>query len=805
MPLDRFICIHGHFYQPPRENPWLEAVETQDSAHPYHDWNERITVECYEPNATSRILDSKDKIRRIVNNYASISFNFGPTLLSWLQQRAPNVYQRVLDADRDSRERFEGHGNALAQVYNHMILPLASDRDRATQVRWGLCDFEARFGRRPEGMWLPETAVDLASLEALAAEGILFTILEPHQALRVRELGSAEWTPVNGGLDPKRAFRCTLPSGRTISIFFYDGPISRAVAFEQLLARGEVFAHRLVSAFYDSAQTQLVNIATDGETYGHHHRFGDMALAYAIQYIETHKLAEITNYGLFLARHPPTAEVEIAEDTSWSCSHGVERWRSDCGCSTGAPAGWHQRWRGPLRAALNWLRDETARIFEREGSRILRDPWPSRDAYIDVILDRSEDSVKRFLSAHAAPHASPQAVLELQEMQRNAMLMFTSCGWFFNEVSGIETVQVLNYAARVLQLAERHGGAGLEEEFLRRLDQAESNLPEHGTARRLYEREIMPARLDLRRVAAHYAAASLFDSFDDQARIYCYDVTRHDIDFARGGRGRLAVGTITVRSTITWEEDRFHFAVLHLGETELTGGIRSAMPEGDYQPLKEELVAAMQPGGIPGVIRLLDAFFAETSVSIRSLFRDEQRRIFHMLCNATLEEAESAFRQLHERYDPLMRFHTRLGIPIPKVLQMAAEFDLNVQLRKLLSQEVPPLQDVEAHLREGRDERVTLDETTIMTIEQAIGRAAARFREHPENLDTLESYAALVRTVREAHVRVNLRHPQNVYYEMKEAVRPVFANNGSPDARRWLDLFDSLGETLSISAEATAG
>ncbi len=804
--MDRAICIHGHFYQPPRENPWLEWVETQDSAHPYHDWNERITVECYEPNATSRILDGRDRIRRIVNNYSSISFNFGPTLLSWLQARAAHTYQAIIDADVDSRERFSGHGSAIAQAYNHMILPLANERDRVTQVRWGIRDFESRFGRKPEGMWLPETAVDVASLEAMAAEGIAFTILEPHQALRYRDEGEEEWVVANDSLDPTMPYRCNLPSGRSIAIFFYDGPISRAVAFEKLLARGEDFAHRLVGAFSDDREhPQIVNIATDGETYGHHHRFGDMALAYALQYIELNDLAGLTNYSEHLEAHPPEREVEIAELTSWSCRHGVERWRSDCGCNTGAGAGWNQRWRGPLREALDWLRDGCMKIFEREGANVLRNPWEARDAYIDVILDRSETSVGMFLARHALAGANVTAILQLLEMQRNAMLMYTSCGWFFNDVSGIETVQVLNYAARVMQLAEQFGGVTFEGEFMRRLKDARSNLPDRGTAFDIYEREVIPARLDLRRVAAHYAVASLFDNFDDEARIYCYDVMRHDIEIMKAGRGRIAVGSITVRSVITLEEARFAFAVLHLGETELTGGVRAAMPPDEYAALKEELLGAMQPGGIPGVIRLLDAFFAETSLSVRSLFRDEQRRIFNMLCNSTLEEAESAFRQLHERYDPLMRFHARLGIPIPKVLQMAAEFDVNVQLRKLLDEESPALTEIESRLREARDEGVTLDETTLMSLEQAIERAADRFREHPEDLDRLETYEALVGAVREAQLNVNMRHPQNEYYLMKESIRPAFAaNNGSRESQRWLELFDALGDKLSVSPEALA-
>lgn len=384
---ERFITIHGHFYQPPRENPWLEAVETQDGAFPYHDWNERITVECYEPNASARILDATERIRRIVNNYASISFNFGPTLLSWLAVNAPETYASILDADRLSRQRFSEHSCAIAQAYNHIILPLANDRDKKTQVRWGIRDFQHRFGHKPEGMWLPETAVDIATLEALAAEGIAFTILEPHQA--------------HGAVDPTLPYVCKLPSGKRIAIFFYDGPISRAVAFERLLARGENFAHRLTGAFRDArTYPQLVNIATDGETYGHHHRFGEMALAYALQFIEDNKLAQLTNYGEQLERYPPTHEVKIAERTSWSCAHGVERWRSDCGCATSSSPGWNQQWRAPLRNALDWLRDELAQIFERHGRMLFNDPWAARDDYIDVILDRGDHNVTRFFDAH---------------------------------------------------------------------------------------------------------------------------------------------------------------------------------------------------------------------------------------------------------------------------------------------------------------------------------------------------------------------------------------------------------------------
>ena len=795
----RYICIHGHFYQPPRENPWLEAVETQDSAHPYHDWNERITAECYGPNASSRILDTRDLITKIVNNYASISFNFGPTLLSWLEQREPEVYAAILDADRLSRDRYEGHGSAVAQAYNHMILPLANARDKRTQVRWGVRDFEHRFGRKPEGMWLPETAVDVDSLEALAEEGIRFTILEPQQAARWRQVGEEEWTEQVGSVDPTTPYFCRLPSGKSIAIFFYDGPISRAVAFEQLLARGENLAHRLLGAFSELRERpQLVNIATDGETYGHHHRNGDMALAYALDYINEGKLARITNYGAFLAANDPVREVEIIERTAWSCSHGVGRWERDCGCNTGAGPGWNQQWRQPLRQALDWLRDQSIGIFESVGAQVLRDPWAARDAYIDVVLDRREEVVDAFLAEHALD--GDVSALELLEMQRNAMLMYTSCGWFFNDISGIETVQVLQYAARVIQLAEKVSDRTLEPELLERLAPARSNLLRYGDARKIYEREVESTRLDLRRVAEHYAVLSLFDGFDTLADVYCYRVAQVDLDTFRAGRAKMAVGSIVVTSLITREQAAFDFTVIHLGETELTGGVRPSTSPEHYETMKHDLSEDLRMNGVSSAIRVLDEHFFDPLLSIRALFRDEQRRILNLLCDATLSEAESALRQLHERYDPLMRFHATLGIPLPKVLRTAAEFDVNIQLRRLLDDGELRISDIEEHLREARDEGVALDETTLMALEHSVERAALAVAGDPQDIPALERWETLVSLVCASQIRVDLRKPQNEYYRMKKTVRPVVAaGDGSPIASRWLSHFDALGEKLGIS------
>jgi alpha-amylase/alpha-mannosidase (GH57 family) len=506
----RYLCIHGHFYQPPRENPWIEEVEVQDSAYPYHDWNQRVTFECYAPNAASRVLDREERLVEIANNYLNISFNFGPTLLSWMERHESHLYQRIIESDKISRRERGGHGNAIAQCYNHIIMPLASKRDKVTQVVWGIRDFEKRFGRKPEGMWLPEAAVDLETLRILSDHDIKFTILSPVQAKGVRHRGERKWADVNGGkIDPKRPYRVSVMSGKYIDVFFYDGLIARAIAFEGLLKSGEGFVSRLLEGFDSSNRDpQIVSVATDGETYGHHHKFGDMALAYVLKKIEQGGLLKITNYGEYLERFTPQYEVGIFENSSWSCAHGVERWRSDCGCKVGGDPSWNQKWRKPLRDAINWLKSEVDLIFEKEGTGLLKDVWEARDGYIDVILNRSREGVEEFLSQFATRELENEKktkVLKLLEMERHALSSFTSCGWFFSEVSGIETVQVLKHAARAIQLAEELTGIDVEPTFLEKLSLALSNIPELGNARVAYENLVKPSVVDLKRIIAHYA------------------------------------------------------------------------------------------------------------------------------------------------------------------------------------------------------------------------------------------------------------------------------------------------------------
>ncbi|MDX1583331.1 MAG: DUF3536 domain-containing protein [Thermoanaerobaculia bacterium] len=805
--MKRYLCIHGHFYQPPRENPWLETIEYQHSAHPFHDWNERVTAESYRPNSASRILGDDETIENIVNNYERISFNFGPTLLAWLEESAPDTYQRILEADARSREHFGGHGSALAQAYNHVIMPLANHRDKVTQVVWGIRDFESRFGRRPEGMWLPETGVDVETLEVLADHGIAFTILEPGQAKRFRPIGEEEWHPAeNGSLDPTRAYVTRLPSGKSINLFFYDGPISRAIAFEKLLDRGEYLAGRLEGAFREERDwPQLVHIATDGETYGHHHAHGDMALAYALEKIDEREDIELTIYAEYLEKHPPEWEVEIHEDTSWSCAHGIERWRSACGCHTGGGPGWHQNWRGPLRDALDHLREEADTVFESEASPLLGDPWDARDDYIDVVLDRSHESIESFLGKQASKDLSEEErvrVLQLMELQRHAMLMYTSCGWFFNDISGIETVQVIQYAARVVQLAKELSGRDLETPFVERLEKAESNISDHANGRVIYDKWVRPTIVDLKRVASHYAVLSLFDRFGETTDIYCYRVEKLDHHSISSGRSRVEAGHVRVTSIITGAHEEATYGILYLGDLSVSGGVRGHQGQESYSKLVSDLKDSFSRSDFPAVIRAIDNDLGDLSFSIKSLFRDEQRRILNLIWTTTLSESEAIFRQLYDQYVPLMRFHNEVGIPFPRSMRLATELSINVQLRNELAEETIDLSRVRNLVRDATAGMIDLDSETIaFPFETRIREVSREFRQSPRSLDLLAELEALLDVGDVLPIEIDLWRAQTAFYvilddhpELVEAMR----KSDDPVEQEWARRFLALGEKLDI-------
>ncbi len=802
---DRYVCIHAHFYQPPRENPWLEAIEIQDSAYPYHDWNERVTAECYAPNAAARILDGEQKIIDIVNNYSKISFDFGPTLISWIQAKTPRLYKVIQAADRETCERFGGHGAAMAQSYNHTILPLSNERDRSTQVIWGIRDFEHRFGRYPEGMWLPEAAVDVQTLEALAERKIRFTVLAPHAAKRVRPIGETDWKDISGGrIDPSRAYLANLPSGRSIVLFFFDGPISHAVAFENILMRGEDFAQRLVGGFSDTRKwPQLTNIATDGETYGHHRAHGDMALSYALRYIESQNLAELTVYADFLEKHPPTHEVEIVENTSWSCVHGIDRWRSNCGCNSGH-AGWNQEWRAPLRAAFDWLRDTLAPKFEQAAGGLFADAWGARDQYIAVILNRSRETIGRFLHEQAGrklKECEQVQALKLMELQRHLMLMYTSCGWFFDELSGLETVQAIQYSGRAVQLAQTlFNDPKIEEEFLNKLAIAHSNIPEQGDGRKIYESFVRSSMIDLNKVGAHYAISSLFEPYPPHSQTYCYQIHQEDHTMLSSGKSRVSFGRIRITSDITLESSRVTFGAVHLGDHYVTGGVREYAEEQAYKETAERITKAFESGDFTDLIRAIDVAFGSGSYSLKLLFRDEQRKILRIILNSALEEAESSYRQLYDSRAPLMRFVAAHGIPLIRHFQAAAEVTLNAELRRAIETDKVNVDLVRALMEEAKAVHVDLDAATLeFALRRKLERMAEEWELQPCDLDRVLTLEAAVRLARSFPFEVRLWEIQNSYHSvLKNSGNGSKPHAAGCDLPEWNQSFRSLGEQLGM-------
>ena len=804
--MKRYICIHGHFYQPPRENPWLEEVETQDSAYPYHDWNERITAECYAPNTASRILNPDGVIVNIVNNYSRISFNFGPTLLSWLQRHNRGVYEAILEADRLSMERFSGHGSAIAQVYNHMIMPLATKVDKYTQILWGIRDFQYRFKRDPEGMWLPETAVDTETLEILSEMGIRFTILSPTQALKVRSPGGkSEWTDVRDGkIDPSMPYLCRLPSGRQISIFFYDGPISRDVAFGGLLHNGEAFAKRLLSAFNDKRTwPQIVHIATDGETFGHHHRGGDMALAYCLYYIEKLEGVELINYGAYLEKHPPQYEVKIVEKSSWSCVHGVKRWKEDCGCNTGRNPQWTQAWRRPLRDAMDRLRHDLARIYKNLAPRYLKNPQAARDDYISVILDRSEENTEAFLSRHARKALSSEdrtTLLKLLEMQRNGMLMYTSCGWFFDEISGIETIQVMMYAARAMQLARDVAGVDLEGEFVKRLKKAPSNIYENGAY--VYRHFVKPSSVDLYRVGAHYAISSVFEESPEEIRLASYSADIKERYRDESGRLRILSGKATIISNITWESKRIDFTVFSMGDHNVTAGVKDLREERLYRTLIDELKGHFRKADVPGVIRTIDRYYKNSTFSLWHLFKDKQRKIIKGILESRYADMDALYRQIYENNYTVMNFLSSLNIPVPRSFLMAVEHTLNRELQELIDAEELDHERLRGTFEEVKKWGIEIDRAGLSLLASSrIDAMMEGLRENPLDHALAEEINSLLKILRDFSLELNLWKSQNIYFSIGKQYLPQMKEalaRGDEEARHWMDVFRKLGYYLHV-------
>lgn len=696
----RYICIHGHFYQPPRENPWLEAIEIQD--------------------------------------------------------------------------------------------------------------FEYRFKRSPEGMWLSETAVDMETLDILAEHGIKFTILAQHQAFRARKIGTEKWKDVSGGrIDPTRAYVCRLLSGRNINIFFYDGPISRSVAFEKSLNREEDFANRLLSGFSTTRKWhQILNIATDGESYGYHHRFGDMTLAFALHYIESQGLAKLTNYGEYLGKYPPVHEVEIFSNSSWSCIHGIERWKGNCGCNSGVHPEWNQEWRAPLRDAMDWLRDQLAVHYEQKAKEYLKRSGGARDEYIHIILNRSDENMNTFFGRHAGKNLDKNEkvhVLKLIEAQRHALLMYTSCGWFFDELSGLETVQIIQYAGRAIQLSEGVFQDGLEKLFQKRLEKAKSNIPEKKNGAYIYENFVKPGVIDLKKVGVHYAVSSLYEDYPESTRIYCYTVTREDYHRAEAGRIKIATGRVFIWSEIIMETERLSFCVLHLGNHDFSGGVHTFLGGDTYQSMKGEILTSFEKGAFADIVRLMDKHFGMHNYSLQHLFKDEQRKIVNQVISSTLEQFEDTYCNMYENNRILMGFLQETGMPIPRTFYTAAEFTLNRDLKKAFEEEkdVSKIQSIIHDIKKWNIHVDALDHEFIMR--RRIEKVMDELRKNPSDFSLLQRIERKLRLFLALPFEINLWYVQNVYHNMEKTRYKEFlskAKAGDADAIHWIEEFRQIGQKLSFNLAA---
>jgi len=818
-----YVVIHGHFYQPPRENPWIEEIEVETGAHPFHDWNERIKAECYRPNGVARIYDGQRRILDLVNNYEHLSFNFGPTLLSWLETAAPLTYRRILEADARSLAA-RGHGNALAQAYNHTILPLASPRDRETQIIWGLKDFEHRFQRRAAALWLPEAAVNYPTLGTLVDHGLKFVILSPHQAKRVRPLGGGEWATVMAHtLDTTQAYRCFLPEPgvkpakrRFIEVFFYNGNVAADISFGDLLSDSYRLAGRLVEGFSPSrARPQILTVATDGENYGHHKKFGELALAHAVSQVLPRKGFKLTNYAAFLEAAPPKMEVELylgpqGEGSSWSCAHGVGRWRENCGCATGGRPNWNQRWRAPLREAFDFLNERLAAIFEEAGQQYFQDPWAARNAYIDVILDRSPKALKAFFSRQKAPgpaEADWVPALKLLEMQRHALLMYTSCGWFFADLAGLETLQVIKYAARALQLGQDFSGEALEEPFLAILEKGRSNVPREGNGRDIYQRHIKPRVVDPPKVANQWVISWL-KSREKQCprQVYHYQAEPLDLEDRSQGSLVFAAGRLRLTSGITRESRTLAFFTAFLGSYLYRTQMQLNPALTEYQALKREFFKVLEKAPedlIPLMVRRL----GERYYSFHDLFQDEKLEVFQDLLQHNAEEALAMIAHNFEESRALLRAMAGEGLPLPRLYRALGEITLNRQLVQVLRAmepepaALPGSEDILDLLQEAELLGLKLESGEGARILERVLRGQLQDLAGDLQLDRALRLKEFLGLVKRIPITLDLTEAQNALFALMREQFPGVAARAAADdqARNFAQVLIDLVEALYIS------
>ncbi len=819
----RYVCLHGHFYQPPRENPWLEDIEVQESASPYHDWNERITHECYSANATSRILDEKGWIRRIVNNYSKISFNFGPTLLYWMDLHAPALVDAIVEADRESRERFSGHGSAIAQAHSHMIMPLANTRDKKTQILWGLSDFRSRFGREPEGMWLPETAADLETLDIMAGQGLSFVILAPRQARRVRKMSSGEWRLANEkSFDTTVPYLCRLPSGKSICVFFYHGALAQELAFGDLLKDGKAFAQKMCSEFRpDRRNAQLIHIATDGETYGHHHRFGDMALAYALDYIEENNLAKLTVYGEYLEKYPPSDEVEIHEYSSWSCFHGVERWRSDCGCHVGGGSGWNQQWRTPLRNAMDQLSEGLADVFEKEGRNVFKNPWLARDEYEPVVRNRNQ--AKEFLDRHMLEEMKREDVfikaLKLLEMQRYGLLMYASCGWFFDDITGLEPIQIMRCACRAMQLAQEVSGVCLEPGYLKILESARPNEGQFDSGADVYRKQVKPMEADLLKIGAFHAVESLFDdAINSREDYHCFVIETGSFQRLESGRLVFSSGIARVVSNITRDAQQLYYCALNLGDHNVMAGVDALADSREEhgngfngkevnakEPAKviQHVRTSFEEADVLETIKRIQEHFKGRTYDTADLFEEARRRVQLKLLDNAQAMLKNRLGPIFKEYSHTLKVARKDRSVLPKVLKATLEMMLNSDLEEALTSEDIDVLEISLLHDEAVRWSMTWDsDNTRRAATKAADCLAGKLKNDPLNLKILTKMESFLDMAAEMKLQPDLWECQNEVYAVSEQHLDEMrrkTQKGDPEAEKWIKTMGTLCRLLKLT------
>ncbi|MBN2479672.1 MAG: DUF3536 domain-containing protein [Parachlamydiales bacterium] len=797
--INKFICIHGHFYQPPRENPWLEGIELQESAKPYHDWNERITSECYGPNCAARLVNNNNNIINIINNYRNISYNFGPTLLSWMEKNEKDIYEEIIKSDKKNDQNPLTENSAIAQCYNHIIMPLANEKDKETQILWGIKDFEYRFKRKPKGMWLPETAVDLKTLDIMQKNGILFTILSPFQAFRVRKKNQTNWIEKYSAIDTKIPYLLKLPSNNSIVVFFYDGALSNDMAFKNILSNGETFFKRIYSAFPNNAkQPQLINVATDGETYGHHKKFADMALAYCIERIKKDPSVSLITYDHFLSKCTLQYEVEIIENSSWSCAHKVGRWSEDCGCNLENRPNWNQKWRKYLRQAMDFLRDRLYEIYEKNILKYVEDPVLTRNNYIDIILDRSKENIDKFTLQHTKKTLNENETIEflkLLEMQRFAMSIFTSCGWFFDDLKRIETLQILTYAARAIQLAKEVSNVDLEEDYKKILELAKSNEGENG--REIYDQLIKPKILDLKKIAVLFAISSLFEKYEKNTTFYCFDIETEDHNVIYSKTKNLSFGKATITSKITKEKIFIYFAALHFEDQNLVVGI-SENKNIDFEYLKKIFFSE----NISQTKKIIFDYFEIHDFSFWDLLIDDQLRILDKILNDSINNIGHSIEKGYDiHYALIQKIHEK-RMHLSSLLLKSIEVMLNDKLINQLKNYDQNFTKIQKIVHEITKWEFDIDkENVTYLLKKIIEKLSHDFKNNIFQVEILKMLNDLFELFSPFSLQIPLWNLQNIYFSIFKKHFKTFQEKSfenDPFAKNWINGFNELQKYLGF-------